>query len=297
MKIIITIPAYNEEKNIAHVIKDIKETFSDSQDNIIIQVVDDGSTDNTKTIAEKEGARVISHNINKGLTKTFQTEVNHALTYNPDIIVHIDADRQYNPRDIPKLLTEIKNGYDIVLGSRFQGHIENMPFIKKIGNKIFSFWISTLSKEIITDSQTGFRAFTPEIAKHINFNSAYTYTQEQILKAIQKGYTIKEVPINFYARKDNTTSRLMCNPFHYAIYAGINVLRVYRDLQPLTFFGIIGLFLIIPGILLGIYFIYLHLTIGIKGHLGLLFLMILLLTVGFQIILFAFLADMKKGIN
>ncbi len=255
MKVLVSIPAFNEEKNIAYVIKDVRKVLSDANYNFSIQIVDDGSTDKTKEIAEKEGAHVISHLRNKGLAKTFQTEMKEALKHNPDIIVHIDADRQYDAKEIISLINEINKGYDLVLGSRFKGYIEKMPIIKKIGNKLFSFLVSQLAGIKITDSQTGFRAFTPEVAQYIKINSSYTYTQEQLLRAINMKFKIKEIPIQFYSRKDNTTSRLMCNPFQYAGSAGINVMRIYRDLRPLTFFGIAGVLMIIPGILIGLYFI------------------------------------------
>ncbi len=295
-KIVVTIPAYNEENNIGQVIKSTNEALKKEYD-LIIQVVDDGSNDNTGEVAKEAGAYVIKHPKNRGLSAAFKTEMKAALKHNPDVIVHIDADKQYEPKDIKMLLKEIDNGNDLVLGSRFKGSIEYMPLIKRIGNTIFSSCISKLSHQHITDSQTGLRAFTPDVARNITIISSYTYTQEQILRAITKGYIIKEVPITFLSRKDETRSRLMKNPLHYALYASVNVIRVYRDLKPLVFFGIFGLSMIIPGIMIGFYFLYLHLTTGIKGHLGLLFLMVLLLIVGFQMFIFAFLSDMLKGFN
>lgn len=293
-KIIVTIPAYNEERNIADVIKCIKNTLNNSfyKKAYKILVVDDGSTDSTKNIALKNGAVVLSHPINYGLAETFRTEMKKCLELKADIIVHIDADNQYRSEDIPKLLSYINEGYDLVLGSRFLGKIESMPLIKRLGNKAFSRVISGIIKTKITDAQTGFRAFTKELAEQLEIISDHTYTQEQIIRAVKQKYKVIEVPVYFAKRGNKTESRLIRNPFEYAIKAWINIIRVYRDYQPLRFFGQIGIFLFAISFFIGLFFIYLHLTTGIIGHLGLFMLMLLTSISGIQIILFGFLADM-----
>jgi len=293
MKIVVTIPAYNEEKTIGELISKIKKVMKNYNYKII--VVDDGSKDKTKKVAKKEGAIVYSHPRNYGLAEVFRSEMKLALKYNPDIIVHIDADFQYIPEEIPKLIEPIKKREaDLVLGSRFLGKIEKMPLIKKFGNKMFSRIVSKISGFKIFDSQTGFRAFTKEIAK-LELLSTHTYTQEQIIKAAKSKFRIKEVPIYFAKRKEGK-SRLLKNPFQYGINALITIIRIYRDYKPLTFFGFIGGVFFSVGFLLGLYFVYLHFTTGIEGHLGLLFLMLTFLFTGIQIILFGFLADMWRKI-
>ena len=172
------------------------------------------------------------------------------------------------------------------------GKIEYMPLIKKLGNKAFSAAISNIINYNITDCQTGFRAFTKEVAKNIKIISNHTYTQEQIIHAAKQKFRIKEVPV-YFARRDGK-SRLISNPFEYAIKAWINLFRIYRDYEPLKFFGLIGFLFFFPGILIGLYFLYLHLTTGIKGHLGLLFLMLILIFTGIQISIFGFLADTRR---
>ena len=152
MNIVITIPAYNEEKSIGKVIDDIKKTMSSKRYKIL--VVNDGSIDNTANIAKEHGAHVYSHQKNQGLAQSFKTEMIESLKLNPDVIIHTDADGQYLASDIPKLLNEIENGYDLVLGSRFKGKIESMPLIKRIGNKLFSKTISHITNLKISDAQT-----------------------------------------------------------------------------------------------------------------------------------------------
>mgnify|MGYP001589873539 FL=1 len=292
MKIIVTIPAYNEEGTIGAIISKINEAMKTSKYDYKILVVDDGSKDNTKETAKKAGALVYSHPKNYGLAETFITEVENALKLGADVIVHIDADTQYNPEEIPKLVREIESGYDLVLGSRFKGTIESMPFVKRIGNIAFSKVISSITGTKISDAQTGFRAFTKEIAENIRITSRHTYTQEQIIKAVRQKYKLKEVPIHFAKRKDK--SRLIGNPLGYAARAWINIIRVYRDYEPLKFFGIIGILVFGLGILLGLYLAYLHFTSGIVGHFGLMMFDILVLSIGLQIVIFGFIADMLK---
>ncbi len=292
MKVVVTIPSFNEEKTIGKVITNIKKVMGENKLNYNILVIDDGSKDKTREIAEKVGATVFSHPINYGLAETFRTEMKKALELNPNVIVHIDADGQYLASDIPRLIKPITNKKaDIVLGSRFKGKIEYMPLIKRVGNKVFSKAISNITGTKISDGQTGFRAFTKEVAS-MDIRSDHTYTQEQIIKAIKNKFRLIEVPVYFAKRKDK--SRLIRNPFDYAIKAWINILRIYRDYEPLKFFGRIGGLFLSLGFLIGLYFIYLHLTEGIVGHLGLLFLMIMFFFSGLQIIFFGLLADKNR---
>lgn len=293
MKIVVTIPAYNEEGTIAAVINKIHEVMGQNKYNYKILVVDDGSRDKTAETAKKEGAIVYSHPKNYGLAEAFKTEVEKSLDLGADIIVHIDADTQYKAEEIPKLIKEIENSYDLVLGSRFKGTIESMPFMKRVGNIAFSKVISNITGMEISDGQTGFRAFTRRVAESIKITSGHTYTQEQIIRAVREKFRIKEVPVYFAKRKDK--SRLISNPFDYAVKAWINIIRIYRDYKPLKFFGIIGTLIFSAGFLLGLYLAYVQIFgEGVNRHLGLMMLDILILSIGLQIIIFGFIADMMK---
>jgi len=291
MRVIITIPAYNEEATIGKVISEIKEVMKKTKYRYKIIVLNDGSRDTTKEIAEKAGATVYSHRRNKGLAETFKSEMEYCLKEMADIIVHTDADGQYPALYIPKLIEEVEQGTDIVLGSRFSGHIESMPLIKRFGNIAFAKVFTQLTKTTITDSTTGFRAFTREVAASIRYTTDFTYTQEQLIRAARQKFTIKEISIQ--ARKTRE-SRLMKGPFDYAIKAWINIIRIYRDYNPLAFFGKIGIVFLTMGTLLGLAIIYNVLTQGITGGTPRVILSALFILVGIQIILFGLLADMKK---
>jgi|TARA_Y100000031_G_scaffold84614_2_gene93073 glycosyltransferase involved in cell wall biosynthesis len=293
MFVVITIPAYNEHDTIGNVIKSIDDAMKSGKYGYKVLVVDDGSKDKTAEAARDQGAVVYSHPKNYGLAETFKTEIKKALGLKADVIVHIDADMQYRPKEIPILLKEIETGYDLVLGSRFKGTIESMPIIKKFGNKAFSRVISNITKIKISDAQTGFRAFTKEVAEKITIISDHTYTQEQIIRAAKEKFRIKEVPVYFAKRKDK--SRLISSPLGYASRAWINIIRIYRDYRPLKFFGMIGSAIFTVGFILGLYLVCIQLFAeGVNRHLGLMMLDILILSIGLQIIIFAFLADMMK---
>lgn len=297
MKVIVTIPAFNEEKTIGKVIHDVKKVMDRAKYKYEILVVNDGSTDKTVEIAKREGAKVHSHPYNYGLSETFRTEIEKSLKKNADIIVHIDADGQYNAFDIPRLIEPIiKNKADLVLGSRFLGKIEKMSIMKRIGNKVFSKVISNITKVKITDAQTGFRAFTKDVAGKIKIISDHTYTQEMIIKAIREKFRIKEVPVYFYKR-DSGKSRLLSNPFEYALKAWTNIFRIYRDYDPLKFFGFIGSSLISVSLLLGLFILYIFIIAGTAGtyqKLPTILLSIVLFVTGIQILIFGFLADEIK---
>lgn len=228
LKLIITIPAFNEEKTIGDVIQKIQEVMDQTKYcyNYLVLVVNDGSDDETVKEAANAGAFVFSHQENKGLAETFRTEMKVCCELGAEIIIHTDADGQYKAEEIPLLIEQVENGYDLVLGSRFKGTIENMCFMKKVGNIAFSIALSLLSRRKISDGQTGFRAFTRKIAEEIQIISDHTYTQEQIIRAAQDNYSIKEVPI-YFAKRDNGQSRLMRSPFDYAFKAWRNIFRIY----------------------------------------------------------------------
>ena len=290
MNVIVTIPAYNEAKTIGILINRIKKVMQKGRYKYKILVVDDCSKDKTANVAKESGAVVFSHPKNYGLAETFRTEIEKSLKLDADVIVHIDADLQYKPEEIPNLIKEIENGYDLVLGSRFKGKIERMPMINRMGNIAFSRVVSQMAGMKISDAQTGFRAFTKNFAKKVVIRSDHTYTQEQIIRAVKNKFKIKEIPV--YFAKRNGKSRLISNPFIYALRAWVNILRIYRDYRPLKFFGIIGTFIFSIGFLIGLYLTYLHFNVGISGHFSLVMLDVLILSIGFQLMTFALLADM-----
>jgi len=291
MKVIITIPAFNEEKTLPTVLNEINAVMTKTNYNYQVLVLNDGSTDKTIEVAKKHKAIVISNKRNQGLAITFQHEIKECLNLGADIIIHTDADGQYPPEYIPKLIEKVKEGYDLVLGSRFINNKYSGSFAKKIGNKVFSRVISSLTRTKITDSTTGFRAFTKEVAEEINFINTFTYTQEQIIKAAKQKFKIVEIPIT---TRETRESRLFKSPLQYALKAWINIFRIYRDYDPLKFFGIIGSLFVILGAALGILILVSVINYGTVGGIPRVILSALFITTGVQILLYGLLADMLK---
>ncbi len=291
MLTIISIPAWNEEKTLPFVLTEIKTVMDRTKYKYKILVLNDGSKDKTIEVAKKHGAIVYSNARNKGLAETFKHEIKRCIELGADIIVHTDADGQYPAEYIPKLIQEIENGNDLILGSRFAGDIESMPFMKRIGNIAFAKLFSRLTKTELTDSTTGFRAFTRQVAEDIEYTTDFTYTHEQLIKASRLKFKIKEIPI--FARKTRE-SKLMKGPFDYAMKAWINLFRIHRDFAPLAFFGKVGIAFLALGSILGLWVVFNVIAYGQTGGIPRVILTALLVLTGIQIILFGFLADMQK---
>lgn len=287
MKVIITIPAYNEEKSIGKVIHCIKDVMDETKYSYRILVVNDGSLDRTDEVAIKAGAIVVNNKRNLGLAETFKREMQECLTLKADVIIHTDADGQYPAFYIPKLIKKIEEGCDLVLGSRFgKGRYSGSP-MKRLGNVAFAKALSGLLKTKVTDTTTGFRAFTSEVARLPMINT-FTYTQEQLIRAGKSNMKIAEIAI---ITNKTRPSKLFKNSFDYAIKAWINILRIYRDYEPLKFFGVFGGIFFGMGFLMGLFILYSFVTTGLVGAMPRVMLTVLLISIGIQIWLFGFLAD------
>ncbi len=290
MNIVITIPAYNEEKTLPLVLEEIKEVMKNRNYNYKILVLNDGSIDETAEAAKKHGAIVVSNKKNRGLAVTFQREMEECLKLKADIIVHTDADGQYRSEHIPELIEKVKSGYDLVLGSRFIYQNYSGSLAKKYGNMAFAKVFSGLLNIKMSDTTTGFRAFNSDVARLPLINN-FTYTQEQLIRAGKAGMKVAEIPIT---TRKTRKSKLFKNPFDYAIKSWINILRIYRDFAPLKFFGYAGGVLFLFGVLISIYITGHFLIFGNVGGIPRVVLSALLMLTGLQIIILGFLADMIK---
>jgi glycosyltransferase involved in cell wall biosynthesis len=218
-KLVIIIPAYNEEISISKVIKNIPDIKGLNQEVIVI---DDGSIDQTRIEAIKFGAVVYSNETNLGLGTSFKKGIAIALEKEADIIVNIDADYQYDPRYIPSLVKILENeDVDLVIGNRFIDDKElGHNFIKRWGNRVISVFISKvlLRQKEIFDIQSGFRAFNKDLAEFLvkMLSGKYTYTQEMMIVSCLHKFKIEQVSIKFYKRTAGE-SRLIKNPFIYLI--------------------------------------------------------------------------------
>jgi len=295
LKLIVMIPAYNEEDTIGEVLKNIPRNIEGVR-KVEVLLIEDGSTDSTLEVAMEYGVDKIIHQIQRaGLAKAFEKGLETALGMDADIIVNIDADNQYNPKEIPNLIQPILDGEaDIVLGNRQIDRLTHMSSSRKMGNKIASFITRWLSGLDISDAQTGFRAFSRRAALMLNVLSDYTYTQETIIQAAYKKLAILEVPIEFWERKGD--SRLITSLLNYAIRSGLTILLTYLNYKPLKTFLSIGFFISFVGILFGFRVIIHYFKTGmVTPYIPSAILTAILVIVGFQVTILGLFAAMIRS--
>lgn len=288
------IPAYNEEKTIEKVIREIPRQIKGIH-KVEVLVVNDGSTDSTVKVALEAGADyIVSQKENLGLALAFRKGLEACLERGADIIVNTDADFQYDQSQIPDLIAPIlQDKADIVLGSRFRGHIEYMSPQKKIGNILATRVTRMASGYPVTDAQTGFRAFTRDAALRMNILADYTYVQETIMQAVNHNLTLVEIPIEFRKREGN--SRLMSGVFHYAQRATAVILRTYRDYEPMKVFASIGFMFLFIAVLSGATAIAQYFTTrAVVPNISYAILTTMLCLTGLQILVFGMIADTLK---
>ncbi|MFK8068041.1 MAG: glycosyltransferase family 2 protein [Gammaproteobacteria bacterium] len=254
-RLLVAIPCLNEASTIEKVVMDVPRIIS-GIDIVEVLVVDDGSSDKTSSLAISAGALVITHSRNFGVGKAFQSAVNYAIENDFDLMINIDGDRQFNPKDIPKLVTPLlEEQADMVTASRFLNgeRPTDMPKVKQIGNHMMSFLISRMVRQKFYDVSCGFRGYSREALLQLNLHGAFTYTQETFLDFAVKRLTILEVPIKVAYFQDRE-SRVAGSISKYALNTAKIIFRGYRDYFPLRFFWSIALALSIPAILLGLIF-------------------------------------------
>lgn len=242
--ILACIPAYNEESHIENLVK----SASNHVDTVL--VCDDGSTDDTANIAKKAGAIVISHNTNKGYGAAIISLFEYARNNDAEIMVTLDADGQHNPNEIPLLLnTIIKHSVDVVVGSRFLNNNSTTPRYRKYGIKIITSAANYGTDLKITDSQSGFRAYSKDAIKAIHpTEKGMSVSTEILLKTSNKELSIAEVPITVSYEGSDTSEE---HSVPHGMSVLMNTLKYVSIKHPIQFYGIPGIMLIITGIIMG----------------------------------------------
>jgi len=241
MKIVIAIPAFNEEKNIGPIILKLKKI----SENII--VCDDGSTDMTSEVAESLGAKVVKHSKNLGYGGAIKSLFLECKKMDVDIMITFDADGQHRIEDLEKLIEPIKNDVaDIVIGSRFLDNETEIPKYRKIGVKAITKLTNVTGGMKISDSQSGLRAYNKKILQNLQLTeSGMGISTEILIKAQKSNYRIKEVAIKILY--EGKTSSL--NPISHGSSVIFSTLKIVAIDRPLTFYGIPGIFFLIIGLI------------------------------------------------
>jgi len=270
MKLVVTIPALNEEKTIYQVVNGVPRDIEGVSEVEVI-VVNDGSTDRTPEEALRAGAIVVSLPGKGGLGHVFRTGLERAMRRGADIIVNIDGDGQFNPADVRKLIQPLlEDKADFVTCSRFADPAlrPTMPIVKYYGNQ----WVTSMINWIcggtkFTDVSCGFRAFNREAAYRMTLFGRFTYTQECFIDLFSKGLRMAEVPLKVRGVREHGKSRIASSIFKYATNSFPIILRAMRDIQPLKFFGGIAALFGALGVLCGgfVFFWYLFHTRYVNG--------------------------------
>ena len=241
MKVIVGIPAFNEEKNIASIITKLMNIT----DTII--VCNDGSSDLTSEIAEKMGAVTINHKKNLGYGGAIRSIFLKAKELDGDILVTFDADGQHRIEDIEKVIKPIINQEaDLVIGSRFLDSSEKeVPQYRKVGIKVITKITNASIKEQLTDSQSGFRAYSRKIVNELNPSElGMGISTEILIKASSKNFKITEVPIKILYSGDTSTH----NPISHGSSVILSTIKYTSIEHPLKFYGIPSVIFFIIGL-------------------------------------------------
>ena len=291
MKLIIQLPCYNEESALPITLAELPRVV-EGFDEVEWLVVDDGSTDNTVNVARAEGVNhIVELGGNRGLARAFIAGLERCLLERADVIVNIDADNQYCAKDIPKLTNPILEGQaEYVIGERPIDEIDHFPRSKRILQKIGSSVVRKVSGVTARDAPSGFRALSRNCASRLNVFNSYTYTLETLIQAGQSSISVISVPIR--VNPDLRPSRLVRSTADYVTRSIFTIIRILVVYQPYKFFLLIGLFLMLLGVILGVRFLYFFLTGEGDGHIQSVILSGVFLGIGFQTTLVAFLADL-----
>ncbi|MBP3964807.1 glycosyltransferase family 2 protein [Paenibacillus lignilyticus] len=200
-KLIVFLPAHNEQQNIGNVIARVPRDFHPDWQ-VEVLVIDDGSTDGTVQEAREAGAdHVVSFARNRGLGAAVREGLASCVRLGADIGLMIDADNEYPADEIPDVIAPIREGHtDYTMGSRFKGVIRGMKLHRRLGNICFTLLQAVLLRRMIWDGQSGMRGFSREAMEHAEIIHDYNYAQVLTLNLVRQGFVMKEVPITYQVR-------------------------------------------------------------------------------------------------
>ncbi|NLE09610.1 MAG: glycosyltransferase family 2 protein [Dehalococcoidales bacterium] len=229
-KIMIGLPAFNEERTVASIVLQAREITD------VVVVVNDGSSDRTEKLAKLAGAEVVCHETNMGYGSAIKTILAEAVKKDVDVLVIIDADAQNNPGEIPSLIEAVQKGADIAIGSRKMQR-DATPAYRWAGQKVLAKFTNIAARQNLSDTESGFRAYSRQAIRKLKLReSGMAISAEMISEASRLGLTIEEVPITI-TYEDAKPSK---NP---VIHGLSNLGRIFvfiSEIRPLLFFSVIG---------------------------------------------------------
>jgi glycosyltransferase involved in cell wall biosynthesis len=253
--IVVGIPAFNEEQTIARVILESQKFASK------VVVCDDGSTDYTAKIAEGLGADVVRHEKNSGYGSSIKSLFLRAHELGADVFVTLDADGQHEPSEIPVVIKPIVEGAaDVVIGSRFvdKNGTTEMPLYRQLGAKLITKMVNGSAKNGVSDSQSGFRAYSHLALDRLDFfEDGMGASVEILLRASKQDLRIVEVPstCKYNTRSGNTSSE---HPVTHAMGVVFSLIRLIVEERPLLFLGVPSLFCLLAGVGFGVWMLQIY---------------------------------------
>lgn len=291
MKLIIQIPAYNEEENLAAALAALPREI-EGCDQVEWLVIDDGSTDSTAEVAKAAGAdHVIKLPQHSGLAVAFSAGIEAVLARGADYIVNTDADNQYVADDIPALLAPLLDQRaDVVVGARPIETIDSFPASKKRLQRWGSAVVRIISGTRVEDATSGFRAFSRSAAARLNVFNRHTYTLETLVQAGQAGFAIASVPIR--VNPPVRPSKLVRSNSGYVFRSALTLIRMFIIYRPMFFFATLGTGAFTGGFLIGLRFLIFYLEGDGSGKIQSLILAALLMGSGLTLAVVAVIADL-----
>lgn len=246
MKLVIQIPCLNEAETLPLVLKTIPKKITGISE-IVVLVIDDGSTDATVAVARAHGVRHFVHHPQKqGLGRSFHDGVMYALDIGADVVVNTDGDNQYPQERIGDLVQPILNGEaDIVVADRQTSSIAHFSLFKKLLQRFGSRVVNIAAGTNIPDAPSGFRAYSKESLLRLNTITRFSYTMESIIQAGNKGIGIVSIPV--VTNPKLRESRLFSSTWEHVRKSGITIVRGYIMYKPYMVFGTLAIILFVLG--------------------------------------------------
>jgi glycosyltransferase involved in cell wall biosynthesis len=294
MKLVVQIPCLNEEKTLPLVLESIPKKIN-GVDEIVILVIDDGSTDKTVEVAKAHGVTHFVHHVrNQGLGRSFHDGIQKALAMGADIVVNTDGDNQYPQDRIDDLVRPVLEGNaDIVIADRQTHKIEHFSPFKKFLQRLCSAVVNKAAGTELPDAVSGFRAYSRESLMRLNTITRFSYCTETIIQAGNKGLHIESIEIDTNPKLRE--SRLFNSTFEHVIKSAVTIIRAYVMYKPYIVFGSLGTLLFVAGLVPFIRFVALSIEDGTsRGHIQSLLIGSTLLTGAFLCLVLNIIADLIR---
>lgn len=293
MKLVVQVPCLNEEETLPLVLSTIPQEIP-GIDEIVVLIIDDGSTDRTVEVARAHGVtEFVRHARNRGLGRSFHDGVQRALELGADIVVNTDGDNQYPQERIADLVQPILRGEaEVVIGDRQVGTIEHFSTAKVALQKFGSSVVNRAAGTTLPDAASGFRAYSRESLMLLNTITRFSYCMETIIQAGNKNLKIASVPVTTNAK--TRESRLFKSTKEHVFKSGMAIVRAYIMYKPYAIFGMFAAVFGILGLAPFVRYAVLLQTDAGGNHLQSLLLGVALLMIAFLSVMLGITSDLIR---